>query len=103
MTHPDYTIHCTEEQTAKAFKLGYDGYRWIPFITAEEMIGWLETQGIKISVYPFYLPAEDGDYWYCCEFETPEVYPCTTDFETRPEATLAVITKALEYLEQHQS
>lgn len=71
-TISDYTIYCTLEQTKKALELGapietrfdYDENNPIPFSkecvisfmeyakipTAEEMIGWLEEQGIMINI-----------------------------------------------------
>lgn len=42
----EYTIYCTQEQTLKAIELGasIEGI-FIP--TAEQMLGWLRSQGMK--------------------------------------------------------
>lgn len=112
-----YTIYCTEEQTRKALELGapieilpnYTEYRVFPFIkckdgndrpciipTAEQMIGWLEEQGVFISVsrllsceeYSVYIYTKKGRY-----------YERDKRSLTRGEATLSAIDAALEYLE----
>lgn len=45
-TISDYTIRCTEEQTNKALELGAP----IELPTAEQMIGWMEGQGILFDI-----------------------------------------------------
>lgn len=110
----NYTIYCTEEQTKKAFveldaplkqvfyNVHFDetlkeyhliriGCKLYEIPTAEQMIGWLQDQGIGISIKEgldrwFYLITDnknDIEQW-----ERP----------TRKETTLAAIDAALEYL-----
>lgn len=100
-----YKIYCSEEQTRKALKLGaplfkytsipnfakvieiaYCEYYEIP--TAEEMIGWLNEQGIAADVI---FIEETKTYKAYCS------YNCYISTD-RSEATLATIDKALEYL-----
>lgn len=116
-----YTIYCTEEQMRKALKLGapieikygsdrynpssdelrclvnYD-HMWYNKPTAEQMIGWLEGQGIWIH--------------FCKPNQRPTLLsysvsniskPCRRvfvgrEYESRKEATIAAIDDALEYL-----
>ena len=72
----DYSIYCTEEQTKKALELGAPiNFRWlyhgIPFHkevnieyghyaeipTTEEMVGWLEEQGVhEVHLTFMYMP-----------------------------------------------
>lgn len=116
-----YAIYCTEEQTKKALELGapievlytkadyqqkrptisikgefVDYAYFVP--TAEEMIGWLENQGLYFSIECI------GNYVY-------EVWTKDTDkiviiinscVHTRKEATLSAIDAALEHLNENQ-
>lgn len=115
-TISDYTIYCTEEQTKRAMNLGanmkflncdetkeykhfYRHHIAFAFPTAEQIVGWLEKQGILVLTEPsqdkFYgtysLKREDG-YWFNRIF-LEGLYP------SRKEATLAAIDAALKYLE----
>lgn len=123
-----YTIYCTPEQIKKALKLGapisgsliVNGVTYkldkcylandmvyiIP--TTEQMIGWLEEQGILIDINPidglhFYwilrtkeLDDGSGKYMWESQYTTPEI---DGEYDTPKEATLAAIDAALEYLE----
>lgn len=102
-TISDYTIYCTEKQTKKALELGapieyanndYNEslspiekglYAIIP--TAEQMIGWLEEQGLLFQTTKIgtLVLKEDNRVLKVCT-------------GSRKEATLAAIDKALEYL-----
>lgn len=112
-----YTIRCTPEQTQKALNLGapleigegkgtilcrlqnYHTYKACVIPTAEEMIGWLEEQGIQIVfitdlynrwqglLYDIKKPMSEGQHIHQCNYVS-----------TRKEATLAAIDAALEYL-----
>lgn len=103
-----YTIYCTEKQTKKALELGApierDGYEDRPYIyydgaylipTVEQMIGWLEEQGImfNIATNPFdeykVIMSKAGNYDNIANIEWNK---------RRKEATLAAIDAALEYL-----
>lgn len=114
-----YTIYCTEEQTKKALELGAPintcGYYYkqqvgcntisdidlhiIP--TAEQMIGWLEEQGLLIEFKRVF-----GKYAYrLMEAHTngernPQIHE--QGFPSRKEATLAAIDSALDYLSKNK-
>lgn len=115
-TISDYTILCTSEQTKKAIKLGapienvyynvvtkealerYNlvmiGGKEYKIPTAEQMIGWLEEQGItfdvlfihETKVYKYYFRYKDY-FKRRCKIST-----------SRKEATLIAIDVALKYL-----
>lgn len=112
-----YTIHCTEEQTKKAFELGapivtlpnYEEFKGFPFVrckngneypcqipTAEQMIGWLEKQNILIEYTRFM-----GKY-ACRLLELHDNGERNLHIQTigssRQEATLNAIDAALDYL-----
>lgn len=106
----DYSFYCTKEQTKKALELGApiccirNGVQQkIKPPTAEQMIGWLEEQGIHIYAHKIYV-------WSCHCYLT-----CVTVRETKnystilqydhffgKEAILTAINAALEYLETHK-
>lgn len=111
-----YTIYCTPEQAKKALELGapidnssnnFDSdcsdniellsnglYAIIP--TAEEMIGWLEEQGIQIS-----LNVSCFNEWDCAVYNTLMLSGLVFESnwkKTRKEAILAAIDAALDYL-----
>lgn len=108
-----YTIYCTEEQTTKAIELGapiikaetrHDLYnnRWCfvegiepPVIvpTAEQMLGWLEEQGIFIEIGKSFV----ADYQSIVHDARSTVF-YDEYFPSRQESTLAAIDAALEYL-----
>lgn len=125
-TIQDYSIYCTEEQTKKALELGApisnavgmadivkekyfgDGKgNFIILPTAEQMISWLEEQGILVDINPinglhFYwmlrtkeLDEGSGRYMWECQYTTPER---DLEYDSRKKATLAAIDAALDYL-----
>lgn len=94
----DYTIHCTKEQTKLAMELGApielksevyypNGAAYPTNPTAEQMIGWLETQGFDFEVCSSYS-AVDYKSKGCLGIYGGE----------RKETVLIVIDKALDYL-----
>lgn len=124
-----YTIYCTSQQTKKALKLGapistvksrrtkdtvisddvieYDDatFTYIDCPTAEQMIGWLEEQGIHIKIDC------EGSLNYVVQLQfihSPKDLDVINKsykgiighrgFPSRKEATLAAINTALEYL-----
>lgn len=104
----DYTIYCTSEQVKKALELGaqikYKLERLIdscfkPVIpSAEQMIGWLEGQeGIsEIKV----MRNNGWGFQLSSRKHYEEKFEC--GFHSRPEATLAAIDAALDYLIQNK-
>lgn len=104
-----YEIRCTPEQTKKALELGapietlqYDstivktvitfkGFAIIP--TAEQMIGWLEEQGILTET------AAGMTKWYGYAHNGKR-YINREGYSSRKEATLAAIDAALDYLDK---
>lgn len=112
----DYTIYCTEEQVKKALELGapiesypimfvpHDVPRyekqinkgWIAFPspTAEQMICWLEEQGI----HEVRVAQNSCLKWYFCVCGKIK-----NKFSTRKEATIASIDAALEYLNNRKN
>lgn len=121
----EYTIPCTKEQIEKALELGApikspnveigffedwemvicnvmiinDNYYYIP--TAEEMIGWLETQEAFDSIEIEYC--KDYKIWLY-RICTSKEDDCTFKslFPSRKEATLAAIDAALDYLSNNK-
>lgn len=114
-----YTIYCTEEQTRKALKLGAPIFSvknaftskdiphfnignekdWVLYIipTAEQMIGWLEEQGLLVSILYGY---EVSDKW-AYDIDGEEYFDYKSgEYNSRKEATLAAIDAALEYLQK---
>lgn len=119
-----YTIHCTEEQTEKALKLGapiefsdpfndYLPHEMIDYVsergnvvcadfvlpTAEQMIGWLEEQGVVVIL----VSILDGDTlsyrWVIHSCQYDDDFNDRSDMTySRKEATLAAIDAALDYL-----
>lgn len=111
-----YTIYCTKDQTKKALELGagiswcekerktndptmYEkgkGYKYfIP--TAEQMIGWLETQG-KFKVIAI-NNSKNLDWSFHITTKNKEVF-ASIGYKSRKKATLTAIDEALKYLEQ---
>lgn len=107
----EYTIYCTEEQTRKALELSApiryasvkeiglkrfieysDEFYALP--TAEQMIGWLEEQGLHIDTEWSWDGQVTIWVWYNPEKE--HIY--TSKANSRQVATLAAIDAALEYL-----
>lgn len=96
----NYTIRCSDEQTRKARKLGASleytygncGLKHYINPTAEQMIGWLETQGITSIEITF----SEETKW---KFEIfGEIYDYDAPYFSRQEATIAAIDAALDYL-----
>lgn len=98
-----YTIYCTEEQTKKASELGapieYEtlggssnfGMQYPVTPTAEQMIGWLEEQGIYIDI--------EHINNYCAMVSITDQYignPIVCP--SKKETLLTAIDAALEYL-----
>lgn len=113
-----YTIYCTKEQTKKALKLGapiekvdtrdkhmiYYGHLCYPrteadypyaIPTAEQMISWLEKQGLIEGITIGYA---EGIDWFFDVNNLSEPFISTLNLNSRKEATLAAIDAALEYL-----
>lgn len=109
-----YTIYCSEQQTKRALELGapieptgiYQVNAWLEINgatyiipTVEQMITWLEERNIKCFIIPDIY--EDDSYniqindKLVTTGHSQYSYPC---YDTRKEATLAVIDAALEYL-----
>lgn len=60
--------------------------------TAEQMIGWLEEQGISVEITRY-----DGEL-RALEYHLFGIKSCKALFSHRKEATLAALAAALEYL-----
>ena len=111
-----YTIYCTEEQTKTALELGapinldyhkddFENsikirnlcYAEVP--TAEQMIGWLEEQGILVNVSATFLHNNTASYLYIIGSNFDDYNYNEVAYPSRKEATLAAIDAALDYLE----
>lgn len=128
-----YEIRCTADQTKKALELGapieihdtFDSYdikesnifykdkfielpdgRLIEHITAEQMVGWLEEQGLYIDVTCDNIAYEFGVWKDVEPFPIPRRLrgiTARTNCVSRKEATIAAIDAALEYLLTHKN
>lgn len=96
-----YTIYCTEEQTKKALELGAPiekicyalNEHWQDKTpTAEQMIGWLEEQGITVEM------VKCETHWFARTYSDENTNFNKGRFFSRKEATLAAIDAALDYL-----
>lgn len=117
-TISDYTIYCTESQTKKALELGapIEYGKYCPGInaeilhkgkdcrrekklysipTVEQMISWLEEQGLIEGITIGYA---EGIEWFFDVNNLSESFISVLNFNSRKEATLAAIDAALEYL-----
>lgn len=108
----EYIIYCTKEQTKKALELGapieMDSHsHGMPYIqdktnfficpTAEQMIGWLEKQGLwEIQITRKW--GYNGWYFYLYNSMGNDLVDFETAYLSRKGATLAAIDEALEYL-----
>ena len=110
-----YTIYCTKGQTNKALELGAPievdfqfNYKTViinkkAYIvpTAEQMIGWLEEQGIGITI----TKVMSGDLFqymaHVTDIQFRYLGMYGTFYNSRQEATLAAIDAALEYLSKN--
>ena len=112
-----YTIYCTEEQTNKALELGAPievdfqfnsktaiiNHKAYIVPTAEQMIGWLERQGLVIIDTIIVTHPIDGISWYGYKLIFPwqkEDYS-KIKYDSRREATLAAIDAAFDYLSKN--
>lgn len=124
----DYTIHCTEEQTKKSFELGaplflldkmqtecFDEnpfkdeykdrtklniglYAFCP--TAEEMIGWLESNSVISEIR---IEQNVSKKWFYTIYDELNYLPIGVKYSSsRKEATLAAIDAVLEYLSKNK-
>lgn len=114
----DYTIYCTPEQARRALELNapikvtfldipnkfeYEGCP-LEIPTSEQMINWLEGQGIKC----FVLPDMYDDDSYNIQINKNLIttghsqYDYPLSYNSRKEATINVINMALEYLSQNK-
>lgn len=123
-----YTIYCTEQQTKKALELGapieilpnYTEYKGFPLVkckdgndrpciipTVEQMINWLEEQGVYFEIgYMQYFHVEGGKdifdklaHEYRIRIiDKTQLVSKESDFTSRQEDTLAAIDAALDYL-----
>lgn len=111
-----YTIYCTEEQTGKALelgapiefeaecpvdletlerspypdiKMGKDGEPILIIPTAEQMKGWLRSQGFRFRI---------NEYESCSSWRIKDGWQYQGFCDTPKEATLAAIDAALDYL-----
>lgn len=104
-----YNIYCTFEQTKKALELGAPiKYVSIGNIkkyhepTAEQMIGWLEDQKLKINIAHVDM-VEDCLSFHIYEGKDRDLaVKKGYNYSSRKEATLAAIDAALEYLSAHK-
>lgn len=109
-----YNLYCTKEQAERAYKLGapikeLEEFNAVPACTiglssklyeipnAEQMIGWLEEQGLAIDTEWSWGGQVTIWVWYNPDKE--HVY--TSHANSRKEATIAAIDAALEYLEDN--
>ena len=109
-----YKIYCTNGQTKKALELGAPievdfqfnfktaiiNHKAYIVPTAEQMIGWLERQGLVIIDTIRVTQPIDGISWYGYKLIFPwqkEEYN-EIKYDSRREATLAAIDAALDYL-----
>lgn len=124
-----YTLHCTKEQTEKAFDLGAPidgissstnedittiscfkldtpiytdiikgGFDYALNPTAEQLINWLEEQGLFVSICGYFA---DGKFTY--DIDSKEFIDYRSGlYLSRKEATLAAIDAALDYLSKNR-
>lgn len=111
-----YTIPCTEQQTRKALEFGapieietsfmalvnrtyFDNEnKYVIIPTAEQMIGWLEEQGILIDIDAEWNKSVLVYVWDC---ENKSLIN-NVFHGSRKKATLAAIDAALEYLTKEE-
>lgn len=107
-----FEISCTEEQTRKAKALGAPIEKvcssllenWQDKIpTAEEIIGWLETN-TKIKRINIVRGLDENYHWdiFTCKKIASSYNGYTDGHFSRKDATLAAIDAALEYLEKNK-
>lgn len=72
----------------------HDGF-YYNYPTAEQLIGWLEEQGILVSILYGYIVR----YKWTYDLDSKEYIDYKRgEFTSREEATIAAIDKALDYL-----
>lgn len=115
-----YTIYCTPQQTKKALELGapmnyvetntptpnitriqcgFETDIYVEIPTAEQMVGWLDEQGVKINFYS--SSRYTYELHYANNYNNDVVI--SESFSTCKEASLAAIDAALEYLETQKN
>lgn len=117
-----YTINCTESQTKRSYKLGApiklyetneytfhlpkmickDGIeRHFVNPTAEQIIGWLNTHDLNVSVFGSEFR---GGFYSCFHYGicVKELLDNEKRFVSRKEATITAIDAALDYLEKNK-
>lgn len=115
-----YTIYCTKAQTTKALELGapvekkeiqlcdnakhffwHDGF-YYNYPTAEQMIGWLEEQGMQFNFHSnIFNEWEVLVYTENTDYVISEI--ADSDWKkTKKEATLVAIDASLEYLSNNK-
>lgn len=118
-TISNYTNYCTEAQTKKALELGilieksdtpttlFDEKRgWIKIPTLEEMVGWLDDQGLSISVEAEPFKGGNCDRRWISKIHNinsltnHHSYPCLywNSGISRKDVTIYAIDAALDYL-----
>lgn len=115
-----YTIYCTEEQTKKARELGapieiksieeapkdWQGKAFFTGMstcaklsTAEQMLNWLEEQGLFVGTQRIKNADKTFTYYYnISDNDCENINNGMWMYKTNKEATLAAIDAALEYL-----
>lgn len=88
-----YTISCSKEQVEKSLKLGAEE----ELLTAEEMIGWLEKQD-DIEEITILRNRAFHSWAYLVTNKRDKLVSSNNIYQSRPEATIAAIDAALEYL-----
>ena len=116
LTMNKYTIYCTPEQTRKALELGapirfasINDIRLGRYIevesnneayeipTTEQMIGWLDEQGIAIDIHTYFRVGHGKIHHY--QYTVTDLNRVFNgEYTSRKETTLAAIDAALEYL-----
>lgn len=122
-TISNYSIYCTPKQARTAFELGApifpiksrrtketvissddvisydeDFFTYVTNPTAEEMIGWLETQGICFNIRKQWTDNLYVVGWLC----NGRQYAKVVEKSSRSEAILTAISDALEYLSKNK-
>lgn len=87
------TIHCFKLNSPIYSDVVEGGFDYATIPTAEEMIGWLEEQGILIDLHFYCVSWDIG-----VRTKTGHIVSQRLRIESRKEATLAAIDAALEYI-----
>lgn len=111
-----YAIYCSEEQTKKALALGAPIETYKPIIinskaggsfttptietiTAEQMIGWLDENGVTANIIPNYVGVNpiSTQYRFAINVRS-KIIDSIEFYPSHKEATIAAIDAALDYL-----